>query len=74
MGPDGHTASLFPGSGAVLEARRMVIAPWVDKFETHRITLTAPTIQHARAVMVMASGAEKAATLRQVFEGPRASG
>ena len=70
MGPDGHTASLFPGTDAVHEEHRLVVAPWVAKFETFRLTVTPPLLCHARAVLFLVSGAAKADTLREVLEGP----
>jgi len=70
MGPDGHTASLFPGTHAVRERERWVAAPWVDKFHTYRVTLTAPVINNAACIFFFVAGAEKAATLRAVLEGP----
>src|ERR1035438_7511191 len=69
MGPDGHTASLFPDSAALDEQSRLVVANWVAKFNTHRITLTFPVLNRAAEVMFMASGADKADMLRQVLEG-----
>ncbi|MGP0097641.1 MAG: 6-phosphogluconolactonase [Terriglobales bacterium] len=68
MGPDGHTASLFPESDALGEESRLVVANWVAKFNTHRITLTFPVLNHAAEVIFMASGADKAEILRQVLE------
>src|SRR5579863_9825227 len=44
MGPDGHTASLFPGTAGLQEKSRLVIANWVEKFKTSRITLTLPVL------------------------------
>jgi 6-phosphogluconolactonase len=70
MGPDGHTASLFPGTGAVHEARRLVVAPWVEKLGAFRISLTAPVLNHAARVAVMVAGADKAATVKAVLDGP----
>jgi len=69
MGPDGHTASLFPDSTALDEQSRLVVANWVAKFNTHRITFTFPVLNHAHEVMFMASGADKANMLHQVLEG-----
>jgi 6-phosphogluconolactonase len=69
MGPDGHTASLFPGSSALQERHRLVVANWVEKFQAHRITLTLPVLNHARNVIFLVSGQEKAPALRQVLEG-----
>lgn len=69
MGPDGHTASLFPDSEGLKEQSRLVIANWVEKFKTHRITFTFPVLNHAAEVMFLASGADKADMVRQVLEG-----
>lgn len=75
MGPDGHTASLFPGSGGLDETRRWVIANRVTSPLVHgtatRITLTAPAINAARRIRFLVAGADKAASLAQVLEGPR---
>ena len=71
MGPDGHTASLFPGTEALKEQKRLVVSNWVSKFNTHRITFTVPLINHAAAVMFLVCGEDKAATLKAVLEGPR---
>jgi len=75
MGPDGHTASLFPGSPALDEARRWVVANPVTSPLVHgtttRITLTAPAINAARRVRFLVAGADKAAALAAVLEGPR---
>jgi len=73
MGPDGHTASLFPGTHAVRERERWVAAPWVDKFQTYRITLTPPVINNAAYILFFVSGDEKAETLRAVLEGAEES-
>ncbi len=73
MGPDGHTASLFPGTHAVRERERWVAAPWVDKFHTYRITLTPPVINNAACILFFVSGNEKAETLRAVLEGAEES-
>ena len=70
MGPDGHTASLFPGTPAVHETTRWVAAPWVEKFATYRITLTPPVLNGAAKVIFLVSGRDKAETLRLVLEGP----
>ncbi len=72
MGPDGHTASLFPDSAALDEQSRLVVANWVAKFNTHRITFTFPVLNRAAEVMFLASGADKAEILHQVLEGKNA--
>jgi 6-phosphogluconolactonase len=70
MGPDGHTASLFPGTTALHVNDRIAVSNWVEKFNTYRITLTATMINNARNVTFIAGGADKAETLRDVLEGP----
>ena len=69
MGPDGHTASLFPGTDVVHEKTRLVAAPWVEKFNSFRITLTPPVLCNAAHVVFAAGGADKAETLRHVLQG-----
>lgn len=75
MGPDGHTASLFPGSPALGETAHWVVANPVTSPLVHgtttRITLTAPAINAARRVRFLVAGADKAAALAQVLAGPR---
>ena len=70
MGPDGHTASLFPGTSAVHESKRLVAAPWVAKFNTFRITLTPPVLCNAAYIVFAAGGADKTETLQHVLQGP----
>lgn len=70
MGADGHTASLFPGSPALDERTRLVVAPEAPVRGVRRITITPPVIEHAREIMVLATGAEKAAALHDVLDGP----
>ncbi|MFL6215013.1 MAG: 6-phosphogluconolactonase [Blastocatellia bacterium] len=69
MGPDGHTASLFPGTAALSITDRVVVANYVEKFGAHRITLTAPTINNARNVTFVVAGPDKADALHEVLEG-----
>jgi 6-phosphogluconolactonase len=69
MGPDGHTASLFPGSAALKETERLVVANWVEKFKSYRITFTYPVLNHAACVMFIVTGAEKAPAVKQVLTG-----
>lgn len=68
IGEDGHTASLFPESKALSEASRRVVANWVEKFKTFRITLTLPVLNHASEVVFLVSGADKAQILSQVLQ------
>lgn len=69
MGPDGHTASLFPGTTAVHETTRLVLAPWIDKLQSFRITLTPPVLCNAAQVILGVGGAEKAEALQHVLQG-----
>jgi 6-phosphogluconolactonase len=69
LGPDGHTASLFPDSEGLKEQSRLVIANWVEKFKTHRITFTFPVLNHTTDVMFLSSGTEKAEMVREILEG-----
>jgi len=68
MGPDGHTASLFPETEAINELRRLVVANWVEKFNSWRVTFTRPTINNASSVMIMVAGEDKAAALAEVMD------
>ena len=70
MGPDGHTASLFPGTRTVHETSRLVAAPWVEKLRAFRITFTPVLLNHARQVTFLICGRAKAETLHAVLEGP----
>jgi 6-phosphogluconolactonase len=69
MGDDGHTASLFPGTKALSEADRLVVANYVPKFSTHRLTFTYPLLNAARHVCFLVSSPGKEAILQQVFSG-----
>jgi 6-phosphogluconolactonase len=69
MGPDGHTASLFPGTKALQEENRLVVSNWVGKFYTERITMTAPLLNNAKCVVFLVSGQDKALPLKAVLEG-----
>jgi 6-phosphogluconolactonase len=73
LGPDGHTASLFPDTAALDEHSRLVVANWVAEFKTHRITFTFPVLNRAAEVIFLASGAEKADMVRQVLQGKNSS-
>jgi 6-phosphogluconolactonase len=72
MGSDGHTASLFPGSPALGEQNRLVMANWVDKYRSFRITLTAPVFNNADLILLLVSGSQKADTLKAVLADVRA--
>ncbi|MGV3617143.1 MAG: 6-phosphogluconolactonase [Fimbriimonas sp.] len=70
MGPDGHTASLFPGQPSVHERERLVVAAKANMGVPDRITMTAPLLNRSRLVLFLIGGADKAAPLRRVLEGP----
>jgi 6-phosphogluconolactonase len=69
MGPDGHTASLFPHTTALQAGEQIAVANYVEKFKAYRITLTAATINNARNVTFLAAGEDKTETLKNVLEG-----
>ncbi|MEN3330665.1 MAG: 6-phosphogluconolactonase [Blastocatellia bacterium] len=69
MGPDGHPASLVPGTTALHVTDKIAVANYVEKFQTYRITLTAPVINNARNVTFVVAGADKAEALHEVLEG-----
>jgi 6-phosphogluconolactonase len=71
MGPDGHTASLFPGTINAIDKTKLCIAHYVPQLDRWRISLTARTINAARSVTITAGGAEKADALHAVLDGPR---
>ncbi len=71
LGPDGHTASLFPGSDAVLESERWVIAPYVPKLSTYRISLTMPVINASSLLLFLVAGSAKAPAVKAVLEEPK---
>lgn len=69
MGPDGHTASLFPGTSALDVRDRLVAANYVPMLNAHRITLTVPVLNAASSVAFLVAGADKADALAAVLEG-----
>jgi 6-phosphogluconolactonase len=69
MGDDGHTASLFPGTGVLDEREAWVAGLWVEKFGAYRITLTAPAINHAAHIIFLVTGENKAGRLAEVLRG-----
>jgi 6-phosphogluconolactonase len=74
MGPDAHTASLFPHSTALGETTKWVVSNYVAKFKDqgvpHRLTMTRPLLNKAREVLFLVAGKDKADPLFEVFTGP----
>jgi 6-phosphogluconolactonase len=68
MGADGHTASIFPGTGAVSEESALVFAHYVVAKEMYRLTMTLPVLSDAREVIFLVSGTDKAEMLQAILE------
>jgi 6-phosphogluconolactonase len=74
MGPDGHTASLFPGTMAGVEQKKLVTSVWVEEKKSHRVTLTLPVLNASKNIAFVVSGSDKADTAQKVLEeAPSAS-
>lgn len=69
IGPDGHTASLFPGAAALAEKERLVVYVPPSVAGTPRVTMTFPLINNARNVIFLALGSEKSEILARVLGG-----
>lgn len=69
MGDDGHTASLFPHTVALIEVEKWVVGNYIASKQVWRVTLTAPAINAAANVIFLVSGTSKAERLRQVIKG-----
>lgn len=72
LGPDGHTASLFPGTLALQERKRIVTEVYVESLKASRITLTIPAINNSVNVLFLVSGRSKSEMLGRILldEGP----
>jgi len=70
MGPEGHTASLFPHQESLHEQQRLVIPVTVPKPPPPRLTFTPPLLNAARHVLFLVTGSEKAEAVQAVLEGP----
>jgi len=71
MGDDGHTASLFPGTAALDEKTRKVVANFVPKFNAWRITFTFPLISQARHICFLANANKNRQLLEKVLQGDK---
>jgi 6-phosphogluconolactonase len=69
LGPDGHTASLFPGSRALEVTDRLVVTTRDDAHDHLRLTVTYPAIARSRLVVFTVAGAEKRDALARIRAG-----
>ena len=69
LGPDGHTASLFPGTAALDEMTRTVAANFVPKLSAWRLTFTFPLINHARNILFLVGASKSPELIDRVLEG-----
>ena len=69
IGEDGHTASLFPGSNALNETKRLVVAPFIEKLKSFRLTLSLPVLNNAANLGFLVAGPSKADAVKQAFSG-----
>jgi 6-phosphogluconolactonase len=69
LGDDGHTASLFPGTAALEETTRRVVANFVPKFSSWRLTFTFPLINQARKILFLVNSAKHADLIERVLKG-----
>ena len=69
MGPDAHTASLFPGESLIEDHTRLAAAVWVEKMRQWRVTLLPGVLEAARNTVMLATGSDKAQALDAVLHG-----
>jgi 6-phosphogluconolactonase len=70
MGPDAHTASLFPGEPLIGDRAGIAAAVYVEKMMQHRVTLLPGVLERARHTLCLVTGVDKAEALRKVLKGP----
>jgi 6-phosphogluconolactonase len=70
LGADGHTCSLFPHAAQLRETARTVVPSLAPSLPRERLTITPPVIARARTIVMLVTGAAKAAAVRAVLEGP----
>jgi 6-phosphogluconolactonase len=68
VGEDGHTASLFPGTDAVLEKEALVTSTFVEQFNSWRVTMTVPVLNAAREIIFLAAGTKKSTIIQRLLE------
>jgi 6-phosphogluconolactonase len=67
LGDDGHTASLFPGTAALADMTRQVVANFVPKLNTWRLTFTFPLINHARHILFLVGASKNPELIERVL-------
>ncbi len=70
MGPDAHTASLFPGEPLIADRTGIAASVWVEKLRQHRVTLLPGVLERAGFTLCLATGTDKAEALHAVLRGP----
>jgi 6-phosphogluconolactonase len=70
LGPDAHTASLFPGEPLIDDRKNLVAAVYVEKFHQWRVTLLPAVLEAARHTLMLAAGDDKAEPLHSVLRDP----
>ena len=70
MGPDAHTASLFPGEALIADRQKIAAPVWVEKLSQWRITLLPGVLLAAHHTAMLVAGEDKATPMRSVFEEP----
>lgn len=70
IGPDAHTASLFPGDPLIGDRKSIAAPVWVEKLKSHRVTLLPGVLLAAKRTVIQAAGPDKAEAIHQVLEGP----
>jgi 6-phosphogluconolactonase len=70
MGPDAHTASLFPGEALIDDHKNVAAAVYVEKFHQWRITLLPGVLEAAKQTIMLVAGEDKAEPLKSVLQGP----
>jgi 6-phosphogluconolactonase len=70
IGPDAHTASLFPGEPLIDNRTGIAAAVWVEKLKSHRVTLLPGVLLQARRTVLQVAGEEKSDAVHNVLKGP----
>jgi len=67
VGSDGHTASLFPGTKALTEEKKLVVVNDIPRQDIKRMTLTYPVLLNAEKIIVLAKGADKKKIIEELY-------